>query len=386
MRLPDRPETLHALKDRIALGELRESRNVEFKRDFPANRVLAKQVAAFAAEGGVLVVGVAETESGLQMAPVDCSGLRERVEQVARDIPNPPVQVASHFLEAETPGSGVLWIEIAASPAMLHQVEGTYYERGDTQTRPMRDSDVADRMGLRRERPQLIQQALDDALGRGQPSAPSQHARTCVVARPIGAPHGEFFESTREHETWESFAFDLQAPPGFLLAVPDRYWGLVSHLVVPAWQDFRSSGELAMYRDIEFHENGAFSHLSYSQNWLQGKEDGVFPLAALRACWEAISLVHAVQCHTGQRRAWDLAFSISDVKGRSVRPRKPQRALSTFLPALPRDAYSGRILGAGTGRLEDDAKGVAEELAGRFIAECGLEFDEEWGPTSAASP
>ncbi|MDE2669306.1 MAG: ATP-binding protein [Chloroflexota bacterium] len=378
MRLPDRPETIQALEDRIASGDLRESRVLEFKSEFPANKALARQVAAFAAEGGVLVIGVAETESGFRVVPINCSGARERVEQISRDIPEPPVQVVSHVLETETPGQGVLWIEIAASPAMLHQVDGTYYERGDTQTRPMRDSDVTDRMRLRSDRPQLIQQALEEALRREQPSAPSRHARTCVVARPIGAPADEFFESTREHETWDSFAFRLTTPPSSLLAVPHRYWGLISHNVVAARQNFRSPGELFSYRDIEFQESGAFSYLSYSQDWLQGRGDRVFPLSALRTCWEATSIVKAMQRHTGQRRAWDLAFSICEVKGRKARPRKPEAAFSKFLPDLPRDAYSERILGVGTDRLEEDAKGVVAELAGRFIAECGLDFDEEW--------
>ena len=326
----------------------------------------------------MLVIGVAETESGFRVVPINCSGARERVEQISRDIPEPPVQVVSHVLETETPGQGVLWIEIAASPAMLHQVDGTYYERGDTQTRPMRDSDVTDRMRLRSDRPQLIQQALEEALRREQPSAPSRHARTCVVARPIGAPADEFFESTREHETWDSFAFRLTTPPSSLLAVPHRYWGLISHNVVAARQNFRSPGELFSYRDIEFQESGAFSYLSYSQDWLQGRGDRVFPLSALRTCWEATSIVKAMQRHTGQRRAWDLAFSICEVKGRKARPRKPEAAFSKFLPDLPRDAYSERILGVGTDRLEEDAKGVVAELAGRFIAECGLDFDEEW--------
>ncbi|MYJ74861.1 MAG: ATP-binding protein [Gammaproteobacteria bacterium] len=378
MRLPDRPETIQALEQRIASGDLRESRVLEFKREFPTNKALAKQVAALSTEGGVLVIGVAEMESGLRVTPVDCSGARERVEQVARDIPEPPVQVVSHVLEGDKPRRGVLWIEITASPAMLHQVDGTYYERGDTQKRPMRDSDVADRMRLRGERPRQIQQALEDALRRERPAAPSQHARTCVVARPIGSPDNEFFERSREHETWDSFAFDLTTPPGPLPAVPHRYWGLISHLVVPAWQTIRSPGELSMYRDIEFQESGAFSYLSYSQDWLRGRGDGIFPLSALRACWEAISIVGAVQRHTGQRRAWDLAFSICQVKGRKGRPRKPEPALSRFLPDLPRDAYSGRLLGVGTDRLEEDAKGVVAALAARFIAECGLDFDEEW--------
>ena len=167
MGLPNRPSDIRELRERIASGALRESRALEFKRELPKNnKALAKQLAGLAAHGGVLVVGVAETKSGLQIWPIDCEGARERAEQIARDIPQPPVQVTSYILDSDTPGSGVLWIEIPASPDLAHEVEGTYYTRDDTQTRPMRDSEVADRMALRRDRPRLIVEVLNEALER----------------------------------------------------------------------------------------------------------------------------------------------------------------------------------------------------------------------------
>ena len=384
----------HQLEERIASGELRESRVLEFKRQAPENSKLARHIAGLAAEGGVLVIGVAETEAGLTVTPIDCKGARERVEQVARDVPYPPVHLSSHILEGETPGLGVLWIEIPASPEMLHQVEGTYYARDDTQTRPMRDPEVSDRMALRKERPGRIGQALEDALKREQPTAPSLHARTCVVAQPIGAPGDEFYKRTRNRDVWESCAFDLQQPKGFLLAVPDRYWGKISQNVVSRGYDFQPpiSVSLPSYRDIEFWENGSFCHLSYSQDWIRGNGTGIFPFSALRACEEAISLIAAVQSRTGQRRAWDLAFSISDVGGRTARTRTSyftpleNDAQSEYQPLseydrplpIPRAEYVGSVLGVRTDVLESDSQGVVQKLAGRFVAECGLDLDEEW--------
>ncbi len=97
MRLPERPETIDALRRQLKSGELHETRTIEFKREFPSNRSLAKQIVGFAVEGGVLVIGVAEDASGFQIAPLNCEGARERVEQIARDIPDPPVQIESTF-------------------------------------------------------------------------------------------------------------------------------------------------------------------------------------------------------------------------------------------------------------------------------------------------
>ena len=104
---------------------------------------------------------------------------------------------------------------------------------------------------------------------------------------------------------------------------------------------------------------------------------GIYPVLALRACRDAISLVTAVQRYTGQRRMWDAAFSILDVEGLRVRPRGLNWP-SPFQPPIPRGTYSGLALGVSTERLEDDTRGVVEELTGRFIGECGLVFDHEW--------
>ena len=371
MTLPNRPRDIPELRERIKSGDLRESRVLEFKRQFPRNnKALAKALAGLAADGGVLVIGVAETDSGLQVEPIDCDGARERVENIARDNPQPPVQVTSYILDSDTPGRGVLWVEIPTSPELAHEVEGTYYARDDTQTRPMRDSEVADRMALRRDRPRPILEALDQALKREEPSVPSLHARTCVVARPIGASSDEFFEPTRSDDAWDDFAYAVQPPKGLLPPVPQRYWGQISHRSAPP------PAYLATYRDIELQENGALAHLSYSQDWYGANRDGVFLPSVLGACHEAISLIGAVQVRTRQRRMWDLAFSISDVEGRRAMTNTRDFGLPPSPLPIPRDRYRAHILGVSTDLLESARRSVVEALAGRFVAECGFGFDD----------
>ena len=378
MRLPKRPETLDELQERLSSGELRESRFMEFKREFPSNQSLAKQLAGFAAEGGMLVIGVAETASGFEVCQFDCSGARERIEQIGRDIPEPPVQIESHILPSESPGHGVLWVEIPASAAMLHQVDGAYYERGDTQTRPMRDSDVADRMQMRDSRERPIRADLEAALEREEPGSASWQGRTCIVARPIGSPDDEFYRSTRVRDDWESFAYMLGQPSGILPPMPNRYWGILKPNSSESAEHIRRTGELFRYRDIEFQGSGGFCHLSYCHDWLEDRKNDVYPSSALLACREAVFIVNAVQERTGQRRAWDLALSVSNVEGRTARTGVHKKFHpARYMPPIPRDSYRTAILGVSTQRFESDPRRVIEELAGRFIAECGLEFDEE---------
>ena len=378
MRLPVRPTSIAELRTRLTSGELRESRSLEFKRELPANKALAKQIAGLAAEGGALAIGVEETPTGNAIRLLDCSGVRERVEQIARDIPVPPVHIESYILDSETPGQGVLWIEIPASPAMLHQVDGTYYERGDTQTRPMRDADVAERIRLRADREHPIQSDLVAALGRAAPGGQQWQGRVCIVARPIGAAQGEFYQTTQSRDVWESFAYALCQPSGMLPTTPNRYWGILRSNVDTKGEEIRWSGQLNHFRDIEFQENGGFCHLSYCHDWLQDRRQDVFPYSALLAGREALRIVNEVQERTGARRTWDFACSVSNVEGRTARmSNRDEFFTNGRMPQIPRDSYVATHLGVSSQVLEKAPRSVIEALIGRFIAECGLSFDEE---------
>ena len=378
MGLPVRPTSIAELGTRLNSGDLRESRSLEFKRELPANKALAKQIAGLAAEGGALAIGVEETPTGNAIRPLDYSGARERVEQIARDIPVPPVHIESYILDSETPGRGVLWIEIPASPAMLHQVDGTYYERGDTQTRPMRDADVAERIRLRADREHPIQSDLAAALSRAEPGGQQWQGRVCIVARPIGAAQDEFFQSTQGRDIWESFSYALCQPSGMLPTTPNRYWGILRSNVDATGEEIRWTGQLHQFRDIEFSENGGFCHLSYCPDWLKDRQQDVFPYSALLAGREALRIVDEVQTRTGERRMWDFMCSVSNVKGRTPRDRNRDRFIARWhLPQIPRDSYVTTNLGVSSEQMEKEPHSVIEALMGRFIAECGLEFDEE---------
>lgn len=159
MSLPKRPATLAELEAGLAAKLLQEDQHLEFKRDVPPNREIARQCAALAAQGGALVLGVDEGNAGFAITPLDYTGVRERVGQSAQDAPEPPVELDSLVLHAEEPGKGIVWVEIPPSPHMAHQVSGTYYMRDDARTRPMSDAEVAARMALREARPHMMEQA-----------------------------------------------------------------------------------------------------------------------------------------------------------------------------------------------------------------------------------
>ena len=75
---------------------------------------------------------------------------------------------------------------------------------------------------------------------------------------------------------------------------------------------------------------------------------------------------------------WDFACSVSNVKGRTARVSNRERFLAEWpMPQIPRDSYVATTLGVSSQVMETEPRSVIEALMGRFIAECGLDFDEE---------
>ena len=384
--LPRRPATLAELENSLAARLLQEGQHLEFKRELPSNKEVARQCAALAVQGGALVLGVAETDLGFVVSPIDYAGVREHVGQIAQDVPQPPVDVDSRLLHADDPRKGVVWIEIPPSPHMLHQVGGRYYRRDDARTRPMPDAEVSDLMALRDARPRMLERALDEALKRPEPAGTSLHARTCVVARPIGAAPDQLFARTGTPDEWDKFAYDLMPPNGPILTpAPVRAWGFISHQATPDGAT-RSADALMLYRDIVFEKNGALTHLSYSRGRDRRNADTVQPWPALRACLEVTGIIEAIHDRTGQPLLWDIGVSIRGVKDHAgaPRPRLGDRpAPRRFQPTFPRDDYTEFVLGVTERRLRLDRPGLVGELAGQLILECGLDFDTEYpGPTT----
>ena len=119
-------------------GLLVESHYLDLKRELSAgsgkNLEHARALAAFAVDGGTIIIGVQEDRQArrLQLVPQVLSGLRERVEQIARFTPDPPVPVRTQEIPtANDPSQGYLIVHVPASPLAPHMVDGRYLGRGD---------------------------------------------------------------------------------------------------------------------------------------------------------------------------------------------------------------------------------------------------------------
>ena len=80
------PSTEQSIRDAATNGLLNETHYLDLKRELQSgesgNKGLAKDIAAFALDGGTILIGVDEDRSPPELTPVDLDGLAERVEQI----------------------------------------------------------------------------------------------------------------------------------------------------------------------------------------------------------------------------------------------------------------------------------------------------------------
>jgi len=173
-------------------GLLDESHWVDLKRELPAgkrthNTELAQDLASFAIDGGLLVIGVEDHNSQAgKVCGVELAKLADRVDQVARDKVRPSLVVHSHEVpNPNQPGWGCLVVHVPPSPEAPHMVDYVYYGRGDRANVRLGDEQVRTILeGRRRGRPdvaaELLRMVDDDPISEDE----RQRGHLYVLAQP----------------------------------------------------------------------------------------------------------------------------------------------------------------------------------------------------------
>lgn len=190
-------------------GFLEESHWLDLKRELgvgnSANKDLAKDIAAFALDGGTILIGVDEDTSPPRLWPVPLAGLAERIEQVARMRVDEAVQVRTTVIEsANTPGAGYVVVHVPQSVRAPHMADGRYYGRGDKTNRVLPNTEVvrlldrrlADRRDLRAEARSIRTDLVGDA------------SLLVVLADPLGARE-DMLVSLTESSQWQEPVLQL---------------------------------------------------------------------------------------------------------------------------------------------------------------------------------
>lgn len=164
------PETELEIETAAAAGDLVESHSFDLKRDLEpgdrGNRALATDLASFAVDGGVLLIGVKEG-SPAEPSPVRLEGLKERIDQVARSRVDPPLSVTVREIPSRKgEGLGFVIVVVPASPMGPHMVDYVYRGRGDTTNTRLSDPQVRLLHATRRESLRSIDAILDAEIAR----------------------------------------------------------------------------------------------------------------------------------------------------------------------------------------------------------------------------
>ncbi|HEY0695197.1 MAG TPA: RNA-binding domain-containing protein [Kribbella sp.] len=182
---------------------------MDLKLELPAGKAtlnadLAKDLASFAVDCGLLVIGV-EDHNGHAGAVrgVELAGLADRVDQIARDKVRPSVVVRSHEVyDPDRAGWGCLLVHVPPSAQAPHMVDYVYYGRGDKANMRLADEQVRLILDQRsRQRAditaELLRMAEDDPIPESQRKA----GHIYLLAHPVAASEEAFVDLLGRDDT-----------------------------------------------------------------------------------------------------------------------------------------------------------------------------------------
>lgn len=396
------PRSEDDLVEAVRQGLLEEGHRIEFKRGIPAvkdaNKELARDLASLAIDGGTLVVGISENlkTGALSLAPQPLAGLAERIEQVARSIPDPELSVlCSSIHSAQDPSLGYVVVSVPVSSQAPHMVEGRYLGRGDKTKIYLSDAEVR-RLHARRQAteqdalallqiqfdrdpvpPEIRKQAHLFLLAQPSTSTP-QMLLKLVDGRDAAARLTEFARSIDTPELRgilgpaQGFGPSLSAAgeyasrsAGAALACglgPDRSWAPTSRL---------SPEDIV---ELEVDEDGGLrilmGRLSGSHQSADASGGQCLVMAgAVKYARQFIALTAAAADHASYLGNWILAAGATGIKGLPAHENEDFRSA----PAGPRQDASvyRRATTASYAELLKQPGAVTERLIGRFLRSTG---------------
>ncbi|WP_245717145.1 AlbA family DNA-binding domain-containing protein [Nocardia mikamii] len=207
-----RPRTEPELRAAADAGLLEETHHLDLKRELEsgksANKKIACDIAAFAVDGGMILIGVDEDTTPPSLSPVELAGMSERIEQIALMSVDEPIRVQTTAIAASgEPGKGYLVVHVPVSPRAPHMVDGRYYARGDKTNHVLSHAEV-----LRFHERKLAgskdilaeaRSVLDDLTRGGREGG----SALILVAEPLGAGE-DLLVPLAESPTWQSTAME----------------------------------------------------------------------------------------------------------------------------------------------------------------------------------
>jgi hypothetical protein len=184
------PNTEDELVAGLDARTVRENHHYDLKREPDTNnKETARDFASFAIDGGVIIYGVDEVApTDFKPYPIALTGLKERLDQVARSSIDPPLSIRTHEIPT-VGGDGYLVVTIPESPEAPHMVGGKYYARSDTTKYVLSDAEVVRLHDRRAAQEEEIWSLLNHEIQR-DPTIGTEFRRNAhlfIVAEPVFA-------------------------------------------------------------------------------------------------------------------------------------------------------------------------------------------------------
>jgi len=236
-----------------------ENHYTELKRTYErtdsARRDMAKDIAALALDGGTMVIGVDEDKAGraIALVPLTLAGFAERLHQAALHRCDPPVTVKIEPLA--TPAdetTGLLTVEVPASPLAPHMVDGRYYGRGERGIRVLSDAEVIRLHQMRALETERIEQTLKEASADAHQQLPGDSAkvgRLVIVAEPAPVQRGDLMAEVYSPNDWWRWGEEAaSAAAEYIRLQNDRSLGVSQCLYGMAWSPLRQIRDITPHR------------------------------------------------------------------------------------------------------------------------------------------
>lgn len=394
------PKTEDDLQAAIDGGLIEESNRLEAKGPLPlksgsANKELARDLAMFAPDGGTVIIGIAEDKptGKFRLKPQPLNGLAERVESIARTIPDPPLNVITAPIPATgREGSGYLVVHVPASPAAPHMVDGKYPARGHKTKHYLTDAEVARLHERRRTAEQDVLDILHSDIDADPLRGVGEQSRLFLVAEPMTGRRGMLLDLTaaddwnmrlgrfvdRAHtKELNPLLRDCDVPPTFAYASHGfrrgRAVARATWNIGPGREYNPEKGTLHEDDALELRvfEDGGLR--LYSSRLSDAGGDGaqrIFDNVAVGLTRRFLALVMAAADEAGYLGNWGLAVGATNLRGRPAFER--QEEFGSALSRYDQDAYE-EATGVSWADLNAEPGAITRRLLGPLLRGLGVE-------------
>ncbi len=366
-----------ALSDRLLV----EGHHVDFKKmsaaGDKANLGLAIDLASFAVDGGVIVVGVDEATNPPTASPIRLAGMKERIDQVGRSRVEPPLLVVCHEIPAAAAqsGMGYLVISVPASPMAPHMVDGVYRGRGDSTNIRLSDAEVRRIRDQRRQAEFDIRSILRAEVERDPISGDGRNSgHLFVVAEPVFADAEMLLPVAGEKwREWLSGTFRDRAPrltaewapdisSAFRVVRGQRGWALRS------WNGERASAasdreDSAL--ELEVNENGGLRlYSARATDIFRDDVPVIIEVVIFGLAYRVVDWARTIAAESRFVGNWRFGIAVTRISGaRSLTI--VQRSFMSDAPKFDDDEYEAWTE-ATYAELDGDPDRVVECLVGRL--------------------